>query len=322
VRGFFAPPSLRFAKEPALRSGCGTQNDDTVEGCRERDIAGPQDDGVCVYELHFAENLNGDASASSIYIALPSYYRTMSLKQTEQLVALAERLGHKFADASLLHRALTHSSHAHEQVADGKPKRDRGNEQMEFLGDAVLGLAVADWLFRHHAEDDEGRLTRLRAGLVSRRKLSGVAERLGLGECLRLGRCEELSGGRAKTALLADALEAVIGAVYLDAGFHAAAALVEREVVRDAGDASEQLAEIEDSKSELQEWIQARSGRAGKRAEYALVSSDGPDHARRFTVELRWQGEALAQATAATKKDAQQLCARQALELLRGREQE
>src|SRR5580692_9883587 len=232
----------------------------------------------------------------------------MSLKQAEGLAALAERLGHNFADPLLLRRALTHSSHAHEQGSEGRAKRDRGNEQMEFLGDAVLGLAVADWLFHHHAEDDEGRLTRLRAALVSRRNLSGVAERLGLGECLRLGRGEELSGGRAKSALLADALEAVIGAVYLDAGFHAAAALVEREVVREAGG---QLAEIEDFKSELQEWIQGRNGWSGKRAEYAVASSDGPDHARRFTVELRWQGEVLAAATAATKKQAQQLCAQQ-----------
>jgi len=243
----------------------------------------------------------------------------MSSKQAEQLDALSLSIGHNFADPLLLRRALTHSSHAHEQAAEEKVRHDRGNEQMEFLGDAVLGLAVADWLFRHHAGDDEGRLTRLRAGLVSRRNLSRVAQRLGLGENLRLGRGEELSGGRAKSALLADALEAIIGAVYLDAGFQAAVALVEREVVRDAG---EQLSEIEDSKSELQEWIQARSSRGGKRAEYAVVSSDGPDHARCFTVELRWQGEVLARATAPTKKQAQQLCARQALELLRGREQQ
>jgi ribonuclease-3 len=238
-------------------------------------------------------------------------------QQEQAFAALARRLGHSFADPSLLRRALTHSSHAYEQASDRKPAKDRGNEQMEFLGDAVLGMAAADWLYRNHAGDDEGRLTRLRAALVSRKNLSRVAERLGLGECLQLGRGEELSGGRQKSALLADALEASIAAVYLDGGLPAAAALVEREVVHGA---SEELREIDDAKSALQEWIQARATQSDKRPEYAVVSSDGPDHARRFTVQLRWKGELLAQATAASKKQAQQLCAQQGLKILRERE--
>ncbi len=255
-------------------------------------------------------------------------------RATESLRLLAARLGHEFADYGLLERALTHSSKAYEDQMDREaavPDRessatDRGNEQMEFLGDAVLGMVVAEWLYRNHRGDDEGRLTRLRAALVSRRNLCRVAKRLDLGAHLLLGKGEERSGGRNKAALLADAMEAVIAAVYLDGGVPAAAGLVEREVIHGsaggpssnhAEQAAGSLTEIEDWKSAVQEWLQARGE---GRASYALVEALGPDHAKRFTVELRVHGETLAQSTASSKKQAEQQCARAALETLRQRE--
>jgi ribonuclease-3 len=186
---------------------------------------------------------------------------------------------------------------------------------MEFLGDAVLGMVAAEWLYLRHAREDEGRLTRMRAAVVSRRNLSRVARRLELGAHLRLGRGEERSGGRQKSALLADALEAVIAAIYLDGGLPAVAAFVDREIM--ATEEPSRSQEIEDFKSAVQEWLQAR----GKdRAVYALVESGGLDHAKSFTVELRVRDEVLARSTASSKKQAEQECAQAALEILRKRE--
>jgi ribonuclease-3 len=242
------------------------------------------------------------------------------------LEALQERLGHKFARLELLERALTHSSQAYERAleaggvdANGERDRmrDRGNELMEFLGDAVLGMITAEWLYRMPGSGNEGHLTRLRAALVRRKSLAEAAERLDLGNCLRLGHGEEMSGGRHKAALLADALEAVIAAVYLDGGLEAAARLVEREVIapsRLQGGGAELL---EDSKSALQEWLQARGQ---QRAQYVVVSEKGPDHKKEFTLELRVGEQALARATAESKKQAEQECAREGLAKLRERE--
>jgi len=255
--------------------------------------------------------------------SIASYYQNVAdTPMNAELAVLCKRLGHRFSDAELLVRALTHSSWAYEQAsADDSPVADRGNEQMEFLGDAVLGMVVAAWLYRHHGTDDEGRMTRMRAALVSRRNLSRIARRLDLGACLRLGRGEERSGGRHKAALLADALEAVIAALYLDGGVAAAQQFVEREIlhtaVQEGDEATTGLREIEDWKSAVQEWLQARG--LG-RALYQVVASVGPDHAKTFTVELKLDGLPTATATASSKKQAEQQCARIALETLRSAE--
>ena len=243
---------------------------------------------------------------------------------SEPLAALVSRLGHSFADPGLLQRALTHSSFAYEAQSGGEISDsasavsviDRGNEQMEFLGDAILGMAAAEWLYRRHGHEDEGRLTRLRAALVSRSNLCRVAKRLGLGSHLRLGRGEERSGGRHKAALLADALEAVIAAVYLDSGLAAAARFIDREIMSTAGEAGADLAEIEDWKSAVQEWLQARGE---PRARYEVVEAGGPDHARLFTVQVLVKDEVLAESTARSKKQAEQECARVALRTLQER---
>jgi ribonuclease-3 len=236
---------------------------------------------------------------------------------------LRERIHHLFADPGLLERALTHSSIAYEQSATPGPATDSSdNEQLEFLGDAVVGLIAADSLYRRFPELREGELTRLRAALVSRQQLGLVAQKLELGECLLLGKGEERSGGRKKAALLANAIEAVIGAVYLDGGLDAARVFVERWVVEpyvaELRGAIEQGEAIGDHKSALQEWLQAR--KIGQ-PQYLVKGESGPDHRKRFLIEVRvgradTKPHVLARGSGTTKKHAEQEAARRAYEKL------
>ncbi len=221
--------------------------------------------------------------------------------------------------------ALTHSSLLHEDpsLRGGDPADPSpDNEQLEFLGDAVLSLVVAEVLFRDFPSAREGDLTRLRASVVSSKHLASVAEELGLGEHLRLGRGEDRSGGRRKPALLADALEAVIAALYLDGGLPAAAAFIEREVLSPAMPELRQAlaagAAIGDYKSALQERLQA-TGMGQPR--YVPVDESGPDHKRLFRVAVEIQAAdggttPLAESEGSTKKRAQQEAARLALLVL------
>lgn len=241
-----------------------------------------------------------------------------------ELDALQQALGHRFRDVRLLERALTHSSHAHEAGMEGEASGD--NEQFEFLGDAVLGLVTSEFLFHKYSEKTEGQLSRLKAHLVSARHLEEVARSLGLGEYLRLGRGEERSGGRAKAALLVDALEALLAALYLDAGFEAARRFVTERVL--AGELErlekQEGATVIDHKSALQELLQAE-GRP--QPQYSVVAEHGPEHRKTFTVELIVPGSRggreafVTRATGPTKKKAEQEAARQALEMLRMQEQ-
>jgi ribonuclease-3 len=242
---------------------------------------------------------------------------------SEALPALFE---HRFRRPELLTLALTHRSLAYESNPDAAPSPTADNEQLEFVGDAVLGLAVADSLFRRFPYAREGELTRLRASLVSRRHLGCVAERIGLGSLLRLGRGEEQSGGRKKPALLANALEAVIAALYLDGGLDAARPFIERHIIEpsipdlhgalSAGDTFSGA--IGDHKSALQEYLQAAG--AGQ-PQYVLTAQSGPDHQKLFRVEVRIPdgnggSRALAESEGSTKKQAQQQAARIAFERL------
>ncbi len=242
------------------------------------------------------------------------------------LQILERALGHKFAQEHLLVQALTHSSLAHEfQLAEaGEPGQTppEDNEQMEFLGDAVIGLLVAEFLFKRFPELSEGELTRLRAALVSRKYLGQVGARLKLGKYLRLGKGEERSGGRKKSALLANCIEAVIAALYLDAGLAATRTFVEREIITPSVmELKTELLEgrsIGDHKSALQEYLQAQKG---SQPVYVVKGESGPDHRKRFTVEVRLpengaHGKALARGTGTTKKKAEQEAARRALEKL------
>lgn len=225
------------------------------------------------------------------------------------LAGLAGRLGHRFHDLALLDRALTHASQANEsQAAD----RGRDNEPLEFLGDAVLGLAVTDLLHRHDPEGSEGRKSRRRAALVKAASLARRAEALGLVPLLRLGRGEEKTGGRAKAALWADAYEAVVAALYLDGGFEAARRFVEAEF---AGDLAAPDSASEDPKSQLQELLQ---GQGRPLPAYTVVSEAGPSHERQFRIECRLDDGTVTTGEGPSKKTAQQEAARLALERLRG----
>jgi ribonuclease-3 len=239
--------------------------------------------------------------------------------------SLEALLRHTFARPELLEQALTHSSHAHESEAlpdDLRPAPQRDNEQLEFLGDAVLGFVTSRALFERFPGYHEGQLSKLRAHLVSARHLQQVAEQLDLGKYLRLGRGEEKSGGRSKGALLVNALEALLAALYLDSGLEAPrefilARIVEPELVRLGAEPAGSYP-VTDHKSALQELLQSR-GRP--QPVYALVKEEGPEHRKTFTVEIRVSQDAgskelRARASGTTKKAAEQNAARKALDKL------
>jgi len=227
---------------------------------------------------------------------------------------LEMKIGYGFADENLLRRALTHKSHAHEQTSTTAVVSD-DNEQLEFLGDSILGFLVSEHLVRHYPSLAEGRLSKLRARLVSAGHLYEVARRLDLGRYLLLGKGEEMSGGREKPALLADALEALIAAIYLDGGLEATRDFVCGHI----SGASEMLLPLADYKSALQEAAQARGLPTPR---YVLVKERGPEHAKSFTVEVRVGGEWMAQAEEHTKKNAGQKAAQLLLERLKAQDPE
>lgn len=246
----------------------------------------------------------------------------------QDLTALQAALGYKFKRPELLQRALTHSSHAHEESKASGQESAIGerldNEQFEFLGDAVLGLVTSQLLFERFPRFHEGHLSKLKAHLVSAGHLVKVAATLELGKYLRLGRGEERSGGRAKSTLLSDSLEAVIAAMYLDSGLEQAREFIIRwvltpELEHITGEHDTDFS-LTDYKSALQELLQARGH---LHPVYVTVKEEGPDHRKTFTVEARiypqGQGtpEYVARAEGATKKKAEQLAAKQALEHLR-----
>jgi ribonuclease-3 len=237
--------------------------------------------------------------------------RVLALR--DDLAPLEQRLGYRFRNRDLLVRALTHRSRAHE---DGSGQEST-NESLEFLGDAVLGLIVADLVYEEFPEADEGQKSKVKASLVSLTALARVAESLDLGSSLRLGRGEDKSGGRQKPVLLADACEAVIAAVYLDGGLVAARGLVLRALAPLLDEARARGAAVAgsgDFKSLLQEYLQAR--RQPPPA-YRVVDQAGPDHDKVFTVDVHASGRLLAEASGRSKKDAEQQAARAALEALR-----
>jgi ribonuclease III len=220
--------------------------------------------------------------------------------------ALAQALGYAFRDPGLLARALVHRSAPNERPA----AFPESNERLEFLGDAVLDLVVADALYRRFPDATEGALTRFKAALVSELALADVARDLGLGKYLVLGRGEEETGGRDKPSILSDALEAVLGAAYLDGGMPEAEALVMRLFGPGLAVVDQTGAPRGDYKTALQEWTQARG--LGLPA-YRLEAADGPDHARRYTVIVALGGKPLASGQGPSKREAERLAARGAL---------
>lgn len=221
---------------------------------------------------------------------------------------LEKRIGYKFRDRDLLVEALTHSSYAQEV---SRPTRD--NELMEFLGDAVLSFAVTLRLLEAFPEYDEGKLSLARSSLVAANYLSGVALGLGLGEYLRLGQSEERSGGRRKSGILVDALEALLAAVYRDGGFDEASRVIERVILP-----ADLVARVGDLfagnyKGTLQERLQAE--RQGP-ARYSVVEEEGLEHQKTFTVEVKAGAGVVARGSGASKKAAQQQAAKHALAML------
>jgi ribonuclease-3 len=231
---------------------------------------------------------------------------TPSSRRGDGPAALADRLGHTFDDISLLEHALAHRSWCGEQEG-GAPS----NERLEFLGDAVLGLVVARYSYERFPYFPEGMLAKVRSAVVNARVLAQVAERLGVGDELLLGKGEEASGGRGKASILADAFEAILGAVYLDAGWDAAEALILRELADGIARAGAEPDDF-DHKSRLQE----RSVRDGEGTPRYVVVGSGPDHDRSYVAEVFVAGTLVGEGAGRSKKDAEQAAARNAWEAL------
>ncbi len=220
---------------------------------------------------------------------------------------LEEKIGYRFRDRALLLTALTHSSYANERHGDGLPCYER----LEFLGDSILGLLTAEFLYRHEPPLPEGSMTRLRAELVCEQALHKVALELGIAPYMRLGRGEENTGGRERPSVLADMVEAIIAALYLEAGLDEARRFVLEKVLRDA-----EISEThrsKDYKTELQELVQRRPN---QHIEYELIGESGPDHNKTFSFRVSINGEAAGEGSGRSKKEAEQMAARHALEAL------
>ena len=228
--------------------------------------------------------------------------------QPDPVAALERRLGLSFRDRATALSSLTHKSWVNEHRREG----GADNERLEFLGDAVVDLLVSHRLMQRFPSASEGELSKMRAAVVDEAGLAAMARALGLGELLRLGRGEEMTGGRQKASLLADAMEAVIGAVYLEHGLGPAIGLVDRFLEETFARAAAGTLD-RDWKTQLQEWAQG-SLRATPR--YRVASELGPDHAKVFEVELEVAGEALGRGSGRSKKEAEQAAARAALTVL------
>jgi ribonuclease-3 len=216
-----------------------------------------------------------------------------------------EKLGYSFRNTHLLELALTHSSHANESRS-----KLESNERLEFLGDSVLGMIVAEHLYRNHPDLPEGELTRTRAALVCEESLVEVAEELALGDYLRLGKGEETGGGRLRPSIRADAVEAVLAAVYLDGGIGSARKIIQRFILsREVAG----LTKPRDYKTALQELVQRESGQV---LHYKLTGEEGPDHDKRFFVEVALNGTPLGGGSGRSKKEAEQMAAKAAIQTI------
>ena len=223
-------------------------------------------------------------------------------QKREKLKTLEERIGYIFRDPSLLEHAMTHSSCANELH-----KGHLGsNERLEFLGDAVLELVSSDFFYHRYPEMPEGRLTKLRASFVCEPALAFCAEQIPLGEYLRLGRGEDQTGGRFRPSVVSDAMEAVIGAIYLDGGFEPARACIDRFILNDI----EGKQYFYDAKTILQEEVQ-KDGAAD--LNYVLLSESGPEHLKEFSSAVMLDGRELARGTGRSKKRSEQQAAYEAL---------
>ena len=221
---------------------------------------------------------------------------------------LERKIGYCFRDRGLLETALTHSSYANERLGDSL----KSYERLEFLGDSILGFVTAEFLYAHEPLLPEGRMTRLRAELVCETSLHKTALALGLGDYMRLGRGEENSGGRRRTSILADMVEALIAALFLDGGLEQARRFVMANVL--CGVEIGEQTRSADYKTELQELVQQK---ADQHIAYELIGESGPDHDKRFRFRVSINGAPAGEGSGRTKKEAEQMAAMHALEALR-----
>lgn len=228
-----------------------------------------------------------------------------------ELDELQQQVNYSWQDKGLLRQALVHSSYTYEN----KDRGDKHNERLEFLGDAVLELIISEYFYRVYSEKPEGELTKMRAMTVCEPSLAEVARRLDLGKYMLMSRGEEKSGGRDRSALLADAFEALLGAVYLDGGIEEA----RKVALSQLGDVIEQVVAgqtIRDHKTMLQEYLQSKSQDP---ISYSVIDEAGPDHDKTFTAVVEYQGKIMGKGRGRTKKEAEQQAARMALESYLGR---
>ena len=219
---------------------------------------------------------------------------------------LEKAIGYQFRDITLLQNALAHSSYANERWHDSL----MSNERLEFLGDSILGMVVAEHLYRNFPDRPEGELTRMRADMVCEQSLAAVANQFGLGEHLLLGHGEEQGGGRNRASILADAVESVIAAAFLDGGMEAAAGIIRKFVLTNVPVTKLQN---KDYKTSLQERVQQKKNQV---LSYALVGESGPDHDKNFLVEVSLNGVVVGKGSGSSKKRAEQDAARCAMESL------
>ena len=219
---------------------------------------------------------------------------------------LEKAIGYQFGNISLLQNALTHSSYANERYHNSL----MSNERLEFLGDSILGMVVAEHLYRNFPDRPEGELTRMRADMVCERALAEVANRLSLGQHLMLGHGEERFGGRSRDSILADAVESVIAATYVDGGMDAAVSFIRKFILCDV---PAQRLRNADYKTALQELVQQKKNQV---LTYALVGESGPDHDKKFDVEVMLNGQVVGCGTGSSKKRAEQDAARAAMDKL------
>ena len=235
----------------------------------------------------------------------------MNLRRKSEAIVLAleDKINYHFSEPSLLLHALTHSSYANEMRLD----KEKNNERLEFLGDAVLELVTSEYVYREYKDVSEGDLTKLRASIVCEQTLSTCAKDLNIGEYLLLGKGEDITGGRERNSILSDAMEAVIGAIYLDGGFTNAKEFIHNFILDDLKNKDLFF----DSKTILQEIIQNENH--NKKIRYKLISEEGPDHNKTFTIAVFIGNEEIGCGKGRTKKAAEQEAAFQAIQKLKNR---
>jgi len=227
------------------------------------------------------------------------------MRKMSNIESFEEIIGYKFKNRELLHNALSHSSYANE-----RKQASGSNERLEFLGDSVLSIVVSDYLYKN-LNVAEGELTKMRASLVCEKSLHVFAKKINLGKYILLGKGEENTGGRERPSILADAFEAVIAAIYLDGGLEPASKHILRFMPEDIQHTKKPV--FSDFKTVLQEIVQKNPE---EKVEYVLIGEEGPDHNKRFVVEVRLNSQVIGRGKGKSKKEAEQLAAKEALELM------